>query len=121
MRGDRKSSASSHRTRRLLRSARETGPRTGERVPEDWICPRCGEDPFDVVTCLPGPGLPYGAEGGELGYLKADVIPRQTCRECSVRLGGWHHVACFVAECSRCGRFARWRRFPQLIGCRHGP
>ena len=62
-------------------------------------CESCGQPLSDPRGCLPqgGEALRYGDELHPMSF-------GDTCRDCGVGRGGWHHPGCAMAECPRCHR-----------------
>jgi site-specific DNA recombinase len=72
------------------------------------VCKRCGHDMDAGVSCLElavefpdGDRLPpvaYGSEKDDWGAARGE-----SCRDCGVRPGGFHHQDCDVERCPACG------------------
>lgn len=67
------------------------------------MCERCEQEMLEAETCTASePRIVYGMEGV---HDVPDYAPR--CPDCSVALGGIHHLRCDVEKCPICGASQR--------------
>lgn len=79
-----------------------------EGEPNDTPCSLCGRLFSDGLSCRPRPiskvdktyePIPYGQEAvwGQEG-----MVPPESCHDCGVSRGGFHHPGCDMEECPVC-------------------
>jgi hypothetical protein len=45
--------------------------------------------------------IPFGHDREH--WIELGIIPPERCRDCGVKLGGYHHPQCCIERCPRCG------------------
>ena len=61
------------------------------------ICELCEQEKEKVYSCMKRlkEQIPFGNE------TQLSLVPHN-CQECSVGMGGFHHLGCSVEQCSKC-------------------
>jgi len=64
-------------------------------------CGLCKREMLTAQSCDEQSGaIPYGSERA---WRQFEIEPGARCRDCGVRIGGYHHEFCVVEECPTCG------------------
>jgi hypothetical protein len=65
-----------------------------------WGTPGCGITHYAYDDGAEVERLPYGHDAEH--WLELGIIPPERCRDCGVKLGGYHHPECCIERCPRC-------------------
>lgn len=78
------------------------------------VCPYCNQEMQTAATCKPFKVQINGTAFERIPYGQGLCVPEdelpETCHDCGVKKGGYHHPGCDMEQCPCCGD-------PQIIFC----